>query len=105
MNTSILLNILVSIAPSLIVYTIGFVFSLNCLYRYGKPAQMAAIATGALASLSIGAPFVSLFISMNFPTFPMATTAWSLFISLLHAGAVALLITAVFTGRRNPFDE
>jgi hypothetical protein len=105
MNTSTLLHLFVSIAPSLIVYTIGFVFSLNSLYRYGKPAQMAAIAMGILASLCLGGPFVSLFISMNLQAFPVATTLWSVVVSCLHAGAVALLLTAVFTGRRNPFDE
>src|SRR5262245_44967492 len=106
-STALIVRQLAAVSPTVLVCFVGMILALVFIKKYTSAAVMTLIATFILAGTAVGVTLVQLQLARMFPVYgwsvaqySQAMTAVSISGSVLRALGLALLLVAVFVGRK-----
>lgn len=103
---------LASRAPTLLVYAIGLTLAVVYWKRYPRPCLLVFLALCLSGFTLVSSAFLFMYLPRAMADFGWADQQFGLIIgvvsftaNMLHAGATAMLLSAVFVGRRQPLPR
>jgi sugar phosphate permease len=103
---------LVSRAPALLVYAIGVILAIVYWQRYPRPCLLVLLAVCLSGFALVASAFLFMYLPRAMADFGWPREQFGMIIgivnfaaSVLHASATAMLLGAVFAGRRQPLPR